>query len=328
MKSSAVLVLVALQGIFAVGWVIADNVSPTTRPTDGPAPATPQPDVRKLQDRAMDCKTALARAQDDCIRRLEKSDQYQAAAADLELVQKELDDASDPDCRAKAASARIAAKEHLEAMKTQALASDRTVAAAATAQREALDAYQTAIMQDSAAATLTQTKSNLRSQESDDDEAVKEMLERGETQRLADMKSLLAEIRQLDGQLVKLPDSSNYDTQRNEISQAIVKDRQLISQCQRLKGHYLPDLEMKVGSTGTIYGALHVFQVIDGNDVLLSFGENSVCWAKGFDTSGLVDDQEFEFHRPLRVTGTTQYATAAGSTRTVFVLEPFGQQNP
>lgn len=267
-------------------------------------------------------------AQDDCIRRLEKSDRYQAAAADLEFAQKELDDASDPDGRAKAASDRMAAKQRLEAMKAEALASDRTVAAAAAARREASDAYQNAVLQDSAAATLTQTKSNLRSDESDDDEAVKEMLERGETQRLADMKSLLDEIRQLDDQKGRLPEDSSADSRRDEIAQAIAKDRRLISLCQKLKGQYLPDLEMKVGSTGIIHGTLHVFQVIDGNDVLLSFGENSFCWAKGFDTSGLVDDQEFEFHRALRVTGTTQYATAAGSTRTVFVLEPFGPQNP
>jgi hypothetical protein len=330
MKAFAALGLAALWGLFVVGFAVADDAAPTTRPMDEQAPAAMRPGVQALKDRVTACEDALARAEADCIRRLEASDDYKAAEADLQIAQKALDDASDPDSRAQAASSRMAAKEHLIAMKAQALASDKTVAAAAAAQREASDAYRNAVLQDSAAATVTQAKANLQSGDAaeDEDEAIKEMLRRGEAKRLANIKWLLDDIRSLDDKLGQLPEDSNTESRRNEISDQIIKERQLIAMMQSEKGHYLPDLEMKVGSTGAIYDALHVFQVIDGNDMLLSLGEDSVCWVKGIDTTGLTDDQEFKFHHALRVTGTKQYTTAAGSLRTVFVIEPFGPDNP
>jgi hypothetical protein len=81
---------------------------------------------------------------------------------------------------------------------------------------------------------------------------------------------------------------------------------------------------MVEGSTGTIYSTMHVLQVIDGNNMLLNFGESSVCWVKGFDTTGLVDDEIYVFRGALRVSGTRQYTNMAGTSQTVFVIEPFG----
>lgn len=62
MKTSAILVLLGLQGIFVMRLVIAEGVSPATLPADGPAAAATRPDVQELRDRATDCRAALARA--------------------------------------------------------------------------------------------------------------------------------------------------------------------------------------------------------------------------------------------------------------------------
>jgi hypothetical protein len=329
MKIPAVLTVIAMQGIFAAGLAMGDDVSPTTVPSDKMAAATTRPDIQSLRDREMDCQTALDRARADCLRRLVKDDDYKAAVADLALSQSVLDQAGDAEGRANAASGRMAAKKHLDDLKTAALASDVGVAKAAAALKEASDSYQTAMMQEAASATMSHVNSDVRATESDGvDAAVQEMLERGEKERLVTLKSLLDDIRQLDDHLGRIPEDSDHALQRDGISQQIISDRHLIARGERLKGHYLPQLKQEIGSTGMIAGTLQVFQIIDGNDVIISAGEDLLFWVKGLDTSKLVDGQAVEMHRALRVSGTKRYDTAGGSSKTVFLLEPFGPIYP
>jgi hypothetical protein len=220
----------------------------------------------------------------------------------------------------------MAAKKHIEDLKTAALASDAAVKAAVAAQKQAADSYQTAMMQNSAAATVGHA--NTDSQSADpDDAAVKEMMERGEKERLASIKSLLDDIRQLDDQLGQIPEDNAHQPHRDEISQAIIKDRQTIAQCQKLKGSYLPELTQEVGSTGAIFGTVHVFQVIDHTNMIVTTDGKSLYWVKGVDTTKFVDGEEIEFYRAMRVSGTTRYNTVGGASETVFVIEPFGAAN-
>jgi hypothetical protein len=325
MTRLAIWLVFHLVGMFFAGLAVAAGAVPTTLPSDESAAATTRPDMQALRDREMDCQTALDRARVDCLRRLIADDDYKAAVADLALAQSVLDQASDAESRANAASGRMAAKKHLDDLKTAALASDTAVVKAAAAMKEASDSYQTVMMQDAAAATMSHTNMGVGAAEPDeDDAAVKEMLERGEKQRLADMKSMLDDIRSLDDQLGRIPEDTPHEPHRAEISQAIIKDRQLISRCEKLKGKYLPELMAEVGSTGIISGTVHVFQIIDGTNVIVSAGDKSIFWVKGIDTSKLVDGEEVELHRAMRVSRTTQYTTVGGSTNTIFMLEPFG----
>ncbi len=238
------------------------------------------------------------------MRRLIADEDYKAAVADLALAQSVLDQARDAEGRANAASGRMAAKKHLEDLKTAALGTDAGVAKAAAALKEASDSYQTAMVQEAASATMSHARSDIRPAESDgDDAAVQEMLERGEKERVATLKSLLDDIRQLDDHLGRIPEDSDHALQRDGLSQQIISDRHLIARGERLKGHYLPQLKQEIGSTGMIAGTLQVFQIIDGNDVIISAGEDLLFWVKGLDTSKLVDGQAVELHRALARVG-------------------------
>lgn len=69
-------------------------------------------------------------------------------------------------------------------------------------------------------------------------------------------------------------------------------------------------------------------QVIDGSNMLVRYenpkegGEDFVLWIKA-PTAGLVDGRRVLLDRCLEVTGTKTYTTAAGGSKTVFVLQPF-----
>jgi hypothetical protein len=317
-----------LLGVFFAGLAVAASAGPSTLPSDEAA-ATTRPDIQALRERAMDCQVGLDRARTDCLRQLMADENYKAAIADLTQAQSVLDQASDAGSRADAAAGRMAAKKHIEELKNAALASDAGVIEATAALKQASDSYQTAIVQDSAAATLSQAKAGDQPAQSDEeDAAVKEMMERGEKERVETLKSLLDDIRKLDDQLGKIPEDSDHAPRRNEISQEIISDRHLIARGERLKGHYLPQLKQEIGSTGMIAGTLQVFQIIDGDDVIISAGEDSLFWVKGMDTSKLVDGQAVELQRALRISGTKRYVTAGGSSKTVFLLEPFGPLYP
>ena len=106
------------------------------------------------------------------------------------------------------------------------------------------------------------------------------------------------------------------------------------------KGVYLPSLSRRLsaGEIGVLrenvpYSAVaqdvYVFQVIDEDTLLIeiaySRSNRMICWLDGFSTNGVVDgDRHSGVAALLRVTGTRQYGTAIGGSRTVFVLEPFG----
>lgn len=77
---------------------------------------------------------------------------------------------------------------------------------------------------------------------------------------------------------------------------------------------------LQVGAVGTVTG-LQIMQVIDNSTTLCMFSDSlQTVLVRGYNTSGDVDGQRIEL--PLaRVTGTTQYTSVLGATKTVFVLE-------
>ena len=94
-----------------------------------------------------------------------------------------------------------------------------------------------------------------------------------------------------------------------------------------------------VGSIGSLTGDVEIVQIVDGQNALvqayvpetveLSRGPTTamhkyLLWLRGLPTEGLIDGQQVHgVARVLRVVGTKQYNTAAGSKNTVFELEPF-----
>ena len=91
---------------------------------------------------------------------------------------------------------------------------------------------------------------------------------------------------------------------------------------------YLPRLRNNrtVGAVGVFAGnnltPFEVFQVIDGDTMLIKNGKEIMC-LEGFSTAGIADKDNVRLAALMQVTGTTQYRTAIGGTRTVFVIEPF-----
>ncbi|MFH1265255.1 MAG: SHD1 domain-containing protein, partial [Planctomycetota bacterium] len=105
------------------------------------------------------------------------------------------------------------------------------------------------------------------------------------------------------------------------------------------QGVYLPSLSrrLSVREVGVLRAqvpdagpqSVYVFQVVDEDSMLIeirySRRDKLVCWLDGFSTNGVVDgDRHSGVAALLEVTGTRQYATTLGGTKTVFVLEPFG----
>jgi hypothetical protein len=52
-------------------------------------------------------------------------------------------------------------------------------------------------------------------------------------------------------------------------------------------------------------------------------GDMTLVWLKGFSTSGLADGKAMAIGRAVQVTGSRQYTTAMGASKTVMVVEPF-----
>jgi hypothetical protein len=84
---------------------------------------------------------------------------------------------------------------------------------------------------------------------------------------------------------------------------------------------HIPRLSLSVGSYGRIDEAIRVRQVVGPSDFIGVYLDKDV-WFSQFDTSRLVDDQKVVYDKPVIITKTKQYATAAGSTRTVLYAEP------
>lgn len=89
----------------------------------------------------------------------------------------------------------------------------------------------------------------------------------------------------------------------------------------RMRYTVLPVLgqDLRVGAAG-YPGAMSIFQR-SGKDALMHCQGNLV-WVTGLDLSGMVDGQVIDSAGVMRVTGTRQYATALGGSKTVYVLSP------
>jgi hypothetical protein len=101
--------------------------------------------------------------------------------------------------------------------------------------------------------------------------------------------------------------------------------------------------EIKAGKTAFIHkpDSLRIDQIVDAKNMICNLFLNHEqyspqkgsmssetkkysVWIKGVDTTNLVDDKErtIDITAPMKVTGTTQYPTVLGGTKTIFVLEP------
>jgi hypothetical protein len=86
----------------------------------------------------------------------------------------------------------------------------------------------------------------------------------------------------------------------------------------------MPHGDWHVGDCGSLpTPAMLASQIIDKDTILITDYLGMTLMLKGFSTAGLVDGRTFSPNRPLIVTGTTRYATAAGSTKTVLLVQPF-----
>lgn len=116
---------------------------------------------------------------------------------------------------------------------------------------------------------------------------------------------------------------------------------QTLKALSKSKDPYFPSLNnLNVGEIGILRDTawysvrlreIEVLQIIDDENMLIEYDSYShdKCWLKGFQTNGLVDDDRVEgLASLLKVTGTKQYRTAAGGTKTVPLLEPFGLEVP
>jgi hypothetical protein len=90
-----------------------------------------------------------------------------------------------------------------------------------------------------------------------------------------------------------------------------------------------------VGSLGHVDNRLRAVQVLGKEEMLVdvvilpAWGEkfNQLLKFAGFATEGITDGAEFRIAKPVIVTKTTTYATAAGATNTVLVVEPLEQDS-
>jgi hypothetical protein len=104
-------------------------------------------------------------------------------------------------------------------------------------------------------------------------------------------------------------------------------------------------IDIKVGDVGyivdtgicmdhqkdTIQNLWTVTQVIDKTNMLARIYEKRgdlTVWFSGISTAGFTDGSNQRVGQILQVTGTKQYTTAIGGTKTVFVISPFAIQDP
>ncbi len=116
-----------------------------------------------------------------------------------------------------------------------------------------------------------------------------------------------------------------------------------INKVKAMRGSFIPSLTLDNGSIGLIRKGrskdvetfdtersrpMEVFQIIDKDNALVkwsdsSLGDMTLVWLKGFSTTGLADGKTMTIGRFVQVTGTRQYATALGGSKTLMVIEPF-----
>jgi hypothetical protein len=82
----------------------------------------------------------------------------------------------------------------------------------------------------------------------------------------------------------------------------------------------LDNLQWKVGGYGYLH-VLKVIQVIDDHNLIAEQGDTTF-WLSGLDTSTIVDDKDYDYDKPVAVTGTKRYETVLGGTRQVYTVTP------
>lgn len=91
------------------------------------------------------------------------------------------------------------------------------------------------------------------------------------------------------------------------------------------KGKYIPTLALREGSIGVISGngfqRTKVTQIIDDSNMLCQIFDDTV-WVTG-NTAGLVDGNGVFLKGLYRCTGTKQYRTILGASRTIYQIEEF-----
>jgi hypothetical protein len=85
----------------------------------------------------------------------------------------------------------------------------------------------------------------------------------------------------------------------------------------------LPVYNVAIGKIGQLYDttSFRVLQVIDGKNMLMVHRRENVFWIKGVYTDGIVSNSWKTLTDLFQVSGTKQYDSADGGTKTVFVLE-------
>jgi len=165
-------------------------------------------------------------------------------------------------------------------------------------------------------------------------DVAKRVLKQGEKERSAWVADLLSDMRKMNTRKGK--------GVRNESGVVV---RKLKGMC----GSFFPSLTLNKGSIGVIrkpriipnelgYATnnleldrskpMKIFQIVDKKNALVKWAENSMgdmtlVWLKGFSTDGLTDDKTVTIKQPVQVTGTKQYNTTMGGSKTVMVIEPF-----
>ncbi len=163
---------------------------------------------------------------------------------------------------------------------------------------------------------------------------IAELLTKGEDERGVWQAGLESRLRDVK--------TGKITTARKQVIQSREHYMAMIARVKAMRGSFLPSLSLEVGSIGCLRKARHynvlfevdrtvylkVFQVIGPRDVLLEWPTASratliLIWLRGSNTSRLADGQRLTIEKPVHVTGTKQYDTATGSTKTVMVIEPW-----
>ena len=111
---------------------------------------------------------------------------------------------------------------------------------------------------------------------------------------------------------------------RNELKMEALRLRGYLANLKKNPKPAIPKMEtLSVGGVGYLAYSVRVSSVVDGDEFIGEFGRDTGVWIKGFNTSGLVDDQRVNFNQIMTVSETTDYKTVLGAKRTVFVLETF-----
>jgi hypothetical protein len=78
---------------------------------------------------------------------------------------------------------------------------------------------------------------------------------------------------------------------------------------------------LEVGKAGVCNYQIRIVQVIDAENMLARFGNRTV-WIKGYSTKDVTEGEDRQFGGVMKVSGTKQYETALGVSKTVLLIEP------